>query len=189
MHRDAHSPNLRLRYLLIALSADASFASSPVRLLTPSPIDAFGEYAPRLFTYSPIHLFTHSPTCRLADLPKRSTTHSPIAIDDGTPVSQPHLCQLLQHWKMVHQPLLLSGFLKATNATHKRQRCTRPSGETAMGIPIAYPAILPSHLTQRSYPDRSDSVPETQMLLQVVRRCNSDRRYHRRSASQEQRDV
>gem|GEM_PF-6244665 len=166
-----------------------SFPSSPVHLLTPSPIDAFGEYAPHLFTYSPIHLFADLPTCRLADLPtcrladlpKRSTTHSPIASDEWAPVSRLHLCQLLQHWKMVHQPLLLSGFLKATNATHKGQPCTRPSGETAMGIPIAYPAISPRPVRQRARDVNAVAGRQTMQQRSEVSR--------RRSASQEQRAV
>ena len=166
-----------------------SFASSPVRLFTPSPIDAFGEYAPHLFTYSPIHLFTYSPicrladlpTCRLADLPKRSTTRSPIASDEWAPVCRLHFCQLLHHWKMVHQPLLLSGLLKATNAIHKGQPCTRPSGETAMGIPIAYPAILPRPFRQRARDANAVAGRQTMQQRSEVS--------HRRSASQEQRDV
>lgn len=49
-----------------------------------------------------------------------------------------------------------------------RCRNPRPSGETANGIPLAYPAISPQIGLA--------TVPDAPMLLRVVRQSNSDHR-------------
>lgn len=126
---------------------------SPTCRSTQPPNCSFGRSACRLFAHSRIHLFAEN-------------LLSPIASGGRRSKWSPHLAR-------GRAPLRCAvSYLDRQEMTMPsppaRPSDNRPSGETAIGIPIAYPAI--------SQAISMAMVPEAPMLLRVFRQSNSDHR-------------
>ena len=158
-------------------------ACSPKRSFADSRIGKFGESARPLVTYSPICRFADLPICRFADLPicrsnrPRSRRSQPIS----GPLSSGRIFALRRGTREPFGTRIFNGFPEASEPPLQGAPCTRPSGETAMGIPIAYPAIFFRPAERRARDANAVARPRTKQQRSEVS--------HRRSASQEQRGV
>jgi len=152
------TPLRRVTHALIqrvANSLKERCAHTPIHRLADLPNHPITHSADRHFAYSLIHL---SPKIR------RSRSHP--AVDDPRGRLPPP-CPRARRLFAVLSRLWIGG--KWTMSPQPaRPGNKRPSGETAIGIPIAYPAI--SHQISLAI------VPEAPMLLRVVRQGNSDHR-------------
>lgn len=156
----AQTPIRRFTHALIhraPYSLKDRCAQSPVHRLADLPNHPIAHSADRHVAYSLIRAFTYSP--------KICCPRSHPAVDDPSG-HRPHLAR-------GRAPLRCAvSYLDRQEMTMPsppaRPSDNRPSGETAIGIPIAYPAI--------SKAIGMAMVPEAPMLLRVFRQSNSDHR-------------
>ena len=129
----------------------------------------FNESPNRPYAASPKNLSAHSPISAIASPPKlREVSRRTKAPSDPPSRPQPPspFRPDVDRSRSSFRPSLPRN--SQITEMHGRQGYHRPSGETAIGIPIAYPAI--SHQTGLA------AAPEAPLLLRVVRQSNSGHR-------------
>lgn len=141
----AHSPVHRVTY-----SANMRWVISPIRFSAASPIHLNTESLIHLFSHALIRRSTHSPDHAAADSLNRTPITEVtgyIQRDGGSTKSSKQARPARPHIDR-SRPSFLSNSGKSLQITEMpgRPGDHRPSGETAIGIPIAYPAIFHPHV-------------------------------------------